>query len=50
MTSFSLYNFPITIPIQRILEKMPLNKNKQKNDNEDNSIVLEDSRMYIHLK
>ena len=35
MSSYSLYNFPTTIPIQRILEEIPLNKNKQKNNTED---------------
>ena len=36
MASFSLYNFPTTIPIQRFLEKITPNKDKQKNDNQDN--------------
>ena len=48
MASYSLYSFPTTIPIQRILEKIPPNKGKQKNnDDEDNSFVFEDNRLYI---
>ena len=35
MASYSLYNFPTTIPIQRILEKITLNKNKQKNNDKN---------------
>ena len=48
MASYSLYNFPTNIPIQRILEKIPLNKDKQNNnDDEDNSNVFEDNRLCI---
>ena len=45
MASYFLYNFPTTIPIQRILEKIPLNKDKKNSTHEDNSIVFEDSRI-----
>ena len=50
MASYSLYSFPTTIPIQRILEKIPSNKNKQ-NDNDENDEndenILEDNRFYF---
>ena len=50
MASYFLYNFPTTIPIQRILEKIPPNKNNNDENDEDNSLVFEDNRLYIYLK
>ena len=50
MTSYSLYNYPTTISIQRILENIQSNKDKQKNDSKENNSVFKDNRLYIYLK
>ena len=47
MASYSLYNFPTNNPIQRILEKIPSNKDKQKDNDENDENILEDKILYF---